>query len=146
MLPFPFDVTDCDMLNLLPDDQHIFPRTQSVHAHRYCYVFVCVTCYSIPCIDGVFTNAVGRYSKNALPLECPESLLTYLTATVQSQLRTVPPYVLGAVWILFNAYYCYRKNQRAIPILFSTLLIVLGYAMAVGTKNSHARYGVSCTS
>lgn len=60
--------------------------------------------------------------------------------TVQSQLRTVPPYVLGAVWILFNAYYCYRKNQRAIPILFSTLLIVLGYAMAVGTKNSHARY------
>ncbi|KAK0501584.1 MFS general substrate transporter [Armillaria luteobubalina] len=62
------------------------------------------------------------------------------TPTVQSQLRTVPPYVLGAVWILFNAYYCYRKNQRAIPILFSTLLIVLGYAMAVGTKNSHARY------
>ncbi|KAK0188625.1 MFS general substrate transporter [Armillaria mellea] len=62
------------------------------------------------------------------------------TPTVQSQLRTVPPYVLGAVWILFNAYYCYRKNQRAIPILFSTLLIVLGYAMAVGTKNAHARY------
>ncbi len=106
----------------------------------------CVKCYSIPCIDGVFINIVGRYSKNALPLECPESLLTYLAATVQSQLRTVPPYVLGAVWILFNAYYCYRKNQRAIPILFSTLLIVLGYALAVGTKNSHARYGVSCTS
>ncbi|KAK0466946.1 MFS general substrate transporter [Desarmillaria tabescens] len=60
--------------------------------------------------------------------------------TVQSQLRTVPPYVLGAVWIIFNAYYCYRKNQRAIPIFFSTLLIVLGYAIAIGTKNPHARY------
>lgn len=59
---------------------------------------------------------------------------------VESQLRTVPPYLVGAVWAVFCAYSSYRLRQRATFILLSTLLMVLGYAIAVGTKNSKARY------
>ncbi|KAK7056452.1 hypothetical protein VNI00_003007 [Paramarasmius palmivorus] len=59
---------------------------------------------------------------------------------VESQLRTVPPYLLGAVWAIFCAYCSFRLKRRALFILISTLLMVAGYAIAVGTKNSKARY------
>ncbi|KAF9269207.1 MFS general substrate transporter [Marasmius fiardii PR-910] len=62
------------------------------------------------------------------------------TAVVESQLRTVPPYLVGAVWAAFCAYSSFRLNQRAIFILLSVSLMVLGYALAVGTKDPHARY------
>ncbi|EJD00698.1 MFS general substrate transporter [Fomitiporia mediterranea MF3/22] len=60
--------------------------------------------------------------------------------TVKSQLRTVPPYVAGAVWALIGAYHGFRIKQRATPIIISVLLMVIGYAIFVGTENSHARY------
>lgn len=56
------------------------------------------------------------------------------------QLLTVPPYLVGAVWALCSVYYSFRTKQRAIPLLINALVMVLGYALAVGTKNSHARY------
>ncbi|KAF7430972.1 hypothetical protein PC9H_006687 [Pleurotus ostreatus] len=59
---------------------------------------------------------------------------------VESQLRTVPPYLVGAVWAVVVTYVSFRVRKRGIPIIFSCLLVVLGYALAVGTKNSHARY------
>ncbi|KAF9048338.1 MFS general substrate transporter [Hymenopellis radicata] len=60
--------------------------------------------------------------------------------TVEVQLRTVPPYAVGAAWALISAYHSYKSKQRAFPILLSGLLIVSGYVIAVGTKNPHARY------
>ncbi|THU98273.1 MFS general substrate transporter [Dendrothele bispora CBS 962.96] len=60
--------------------------------------------------------------------------------TVESQLRTVPPYLVGAVWAIICSYTSFRINKRAPVLLFSLLLMVIGYAMAVGTKNSQARY------
>ncbi|KZT19730.1 MFS general substrate transporter [Neolentinus lepideus HHB14362 ss-1] len=62
------------------------------------------------------------------------------TPTVESQLRTVPPYVVGAAWVVINTYYSYRVKQRGLLIFISVLLMVAGYAIFVGTKNSHARY------
>lgn len=59
---------------------------------------------------------------------------------VESQLRTVPPYLVGAVWAIFCSYCSFRVKRRAPFILLSTLLMVTGYAIAVGTKNSKARY------
>lgn len=67
-------------------------------------------------------------------------LCTYVClAVVESQLRTVPPYLVGAVWAVVVTYVSFRVRKRGIPIIFSCLLVVLGYALAVGTKNSHAR-------
>jgi hypothetical protein len=61
-------------------------------------------------------------------------------ATVQVQLRTVPPFMVAAVWALVNAYFSFRWKQRAAAVLISVLLSVAGYGIAVGTTNSHARY------
>ncbi|PFH48634.1 hypothetical protein AMATHDRAFT_81690 [Amanita thiersii Skay4041] len=61
-------------------------------------------------------------------------------SVVGSQLRTVPPYLVGLVWSIVNSYYGYRRNIRTTPLLASALLIVIGYAMAIGTKDPHARY------
>ncbi|KAF9565867.1 MFS general substrate transporter [Agrocybe pediades] len=60
--------------------------------------------------------------------------------TVEAQLRTVPPFMAAAVWALFCAWNSYRIKQRCIPIIYSVLLMVIGYAIAISTKNPHARY------
>ncbi|KAF8902354.1 MFS general substrate transporter [Gymnopilus junonius] len=61
-------------------------------------------------------------------------------STVEAQLRTVPPYMVGAAWALFAAWISYRMKQRCIPIFSSVCLQVVGYAIAISTKNPHARY------
>jgi len=60
--------------------------------------------------------------------------------TVESQLRTVPPYLVSAVWALSNSYFSLRIKKRAVPIIMSVSLMVIGYSISVGTKNVHARY------
>jgi len=60
--------------------------------------------------------------------------------TVQAQLRTVPPFMVGAVWALINVYASFRYKQRAPAVIVSVLLSVAGYGIAVGTRETHARY------
>ncbi|KAL4266488.1 MFS transporter superfamily protein [Pleurotus pulmonarius] len=69
-----------------------------------------------------------------------DTILINILTVVESQLRTVPPYLVGAVWAVVVTYVSFRVRKRGIPIICSCLLVVLGYALAVGTKNSHARY------
>ncbi|TFK53257.1 MFS general substrate transporter [Heliocybe sulcata] len=61
--------------------------------------------------------------------------------TVESQLRTVPPYLVAAIWVLFNTTHSYLTRQRFLPIILSVSLMVVGYAIFIGTSNAHARYG-----
>ncbi|KAF8953348.1 MFS general substrate transporter [Flammula alnicola] len=59
---------------------------------------------------------------------------------VQAQLRSVPPFALATVWVLVVISWSFIAKQRAIPVICTMLLQVVGYAIAVGTKNPHARY------
>ncbi|KAJ7781955.1 major facilitator superfamily domain-containing protein [Mycena maculata] len=59
-------------------------------------------------------------------------------SVVESQLRTVPPYLVGAAWAVITCYISSRIRQRAGPILVSGIFMVLGYAIVVGNKNAHA--------
>ncbi|PPQ78694.1 hypothetical protein CVT25_010715 [Psilocybe cyanescens] len=74
------------------------------------------------------------------PMLRKSNTIDLFLATVEAQLRTVPPYLAGAVWALFCAWSGYRIKQRCIPIIYSVLLMVIGYSIAISTKNSHARY------
>jgi len=91
---------------------------------------LCTLCY-------IFANI----SFQGLSLFMPTVIATLGHFTVvESQLRTVPPYLVGALWAVITSYISFRMNQRAGPIFVSGAFMVLGYAIAIGTKNSHARY------
>jgi hypothetical protein len=62
------------------------------------------------------------------------------TAVIEVQLRSVPPYVASAVWVVINAYISQRLRLRFLPLLYNMLLVVVGYTISVSTKNSAARY------
>ncbi|KAJ7917548.1 MFS general substrate transporter [Mycena leptocephala] len=84
---------------------------------------------------------MGNISFQGLSLFMPTVIATLGHFTVvESQLRTVPPYLVAIVWALITCYISLRIKQRAGPIFVSGVFMVLGYAIAVGTKNSHARY------
>ncbi|KAF7370479.1 MFS general substrate transporter [Mycena sanguinolenta] len=84
---------------------------------------------------------MANISFQGLSLFMPTVIATLGNFTVvESQLRTVPPYLVGAVWAVITCYVSLRIKQRAGPIFVSAALMVVGYAIAVGTKNPHARY------
>ncbi|KAJ7105461.1 MFS general substrate transporter [Mycena crocata] len=91
---------------------------------------LCLICYTM-----------ANISFQGLSLFMPTVIATLGHFTVvESQLRTVPPYMVGAVWAVIVAYISFRMKQRAGPIFVAGLFMVLGYAIAIGTRNSHARY------
>ncbi|KAF8892195.1 major facilitator superfamily domain-containing protein [Infundibulicybe gibba] len=59
---------------------------------------------------------------------------------VQSQLRTVPPYIIGAVWSGINVYLGWRVKQRSTMVASAAALQLCGYAIAIATRNQHARF------
>lgn len=60
--------------------------------------------------------------------------------TIEVQLRTVPPYLASAVWVVINAYISQRLRLRFLPLLYNVLITVIGYIMSVTTHDSQARY------
>jgi MFS family permease len=59
---------------------------------------------------------------------------------VQMQLRTVPPYILGAVCLLSASYASTRTDRRQIFLVASGPLVVVGYAILISVFKSEARY------
>ncbi|TFK18397.1 MFS general substrate transporter [Coprinopsis marcescibilis] len=61
-------------------------------------------------------------------------------SVIEVQLRTVPPYLASAVWVVLNAYISQRMRKRFLPLLYNMILVVVGYSITVSTRNSSARY------
>ncbi|KAG8901490.1 hypothetical protein FRC00_006793 [Tulasnella sp. 408] len=64
--------------------------------------------------------------------------------TIESQLRSVPPYVhlqvVACSWSIFVAYGSYRTQRRGIWVLSSSLFGIAGASILVGTGNKRADY------
>lgn len=60
--------------------------------------------------------------------------------TIESQLRSVPPYVVACPWSIFIAYVSYRTQRRGIWILLCAVLGLAGSSILVGTGNKQADY------
>ncbi|KAJ2917847.1 hypothetical protein MD484_g2542, partial [Candolleomyces efflorescens] len=56
------------------------------------------------------------------------------------QLRTVPPFLAGAGWVALNSYFSYKIRMRCIPLVSSIAIVVVGYIIAVTTRDTQARY------
>ncbi|KAG8733233.1 hypothetical protein FRC11_007730 [Ceratobasidium sp. 423] len=61
-------------------------------------------------------------------------------STIQSQLRTVPPYVVASVFSIGIAYGSFRSGRRGIWLLLIVPLVITGLAILLGTSNTQANY------
>lgn len=60
--------------------------------------------------------------------------------TVEQQLLTVPPYVVGAFFLLFVSWLATKYNTRQVFIFFSAPTVMAGYAILLGSMNANVRY------
>lgn len=56
------------------------------------------------------------------------------------QLRSVPPYVVGAFFTLLLPFLSWKTRQRALYMCIAAPFVMLGYAMFLGTQDPQARY------
>ncbi|KAG8992358.1 hypothetical protein FRB94_011696 [Tulasnella sp. JGI-2019a] len=59
---------------------------------------------------------------------------------IQSQLRSVPPYVVACTWSVFVAYSSYRTGRRGMWVLISAPIGLAGAAILVGTGHKQTDY------
>ncbi|WKT51781.1 MFS transporter superfamily [Fusarium oxysporum f. sp. vasinfectum] len=63
--------------------------------------------------------------------------------TISQQLFTVPPYVVGAFFTVLIPGISYKFDRRQIFIILCAPMVMVGYAIFLGTTNGHARYGAT---
>ncbi|KAF5024482.1 hypothetical protein F66182_3422 [Fusarium sp. NRRL 66182] len=64
-------------------------------------------------------------------------------STISQQLFTVPPYVVGAFFTVLLPGISYKVDRRQILIILCAPLVMVGYAIFLGTTNAQARYGAT---
>ncbi|TQS31858.1 hypothetical protein Golomagni_07848, partial [Golovinomyces magnicellulatus] len=62
---------------------------------------------------------------------------------VHKQLYTVPPYVVGAFFTVLLPLLSWRLDRRQIFIIMSAPMVMIGYAMFLGSYNQQVRYGAT---
>ncbi|GAA5967059.1 hypothetical protein JCM11641_000427 [Rhodosporidiobolus odoratus] len=63
--------------------------------------------------------------------------------TTETQLRTVPPYIVASVWSVFVSYFAWKTKKHGIYIAGSCIFSVVGYIMFLASSNPHVLYGAS---
>ncbi|KAF2672142.1 putative MFS transporter [Microthyrium microscopicum] len=64
-------------------------------------------------------------------------------STVFQQLKTVPPYIIGAFFTVAIPFMSWRMNKRVIWFIASAPLTMIGYIMFLASKNPNTRYGAT---
>ncbi|KAI0907091.1 MFS transporter [Ustulina deusta] len=66
-----------------------------------------------------------------------------MKSTVQKQLFTVPPYVLGAIFVLGLSFGSWRFDRRAIFILATAPFTMVGYILFLASHEARVRYAAA---
>lgn len=61
--------------------------------------------------------------------------------TVQQQLLTVPPYIVGAFFTILFPFLSWKFDRRLVFFILSAPLIMTGYTMFLGSTVANVRYG-----
>ncbi|CAE6420941.1 unnamed protein product [Rhizoctonia solani] len=91
--------------------------------------WICGICF-------LFDNVVVQ----GISLFMPTLMKNMGYSTIQSQLRTVPPYVVASVFAISVAYGSFRSGRRGIWLLLLAPLVIAGLAILLGTANPQANY------
>ncbi|BGP54458.1 hypothetical protein JCM8202_001536 [Rhodotorula sphaerocarpa] len=62
---------------------------------------------------------------------------------IETQLRSVPPYIVSAVWAVVTSYFAWKTGRHGIFVACSTSLSVVGYIMFLASTNPQVLYGAS---
>lgn len=62
---------------------------------------------------------------------------------IKQQLWTVPPYAVGAFFVVAFSYVSWKTDRRQIFILLGAPLVMAGYAMFLGSTDPKVRYGAA---
>ncbi|KIV97978.1 hypothetical protein PV10_01673 [Exophiala mesophila] len=96
---------------------------------------------------GFFTFLFAGVTVQGISIFLPTIIRTIYpgTSVVHQQLRTVPPYAVGCAFALGLPYLSYRINRRQVFFLFSGPVLIIAYAMFLGTDTSQpqVRYGAT---
>lgn len=65
------------------------------------------------------------------------------SSAVYQQLMTVPPYVVGAFFVLTINYTSWKIDRRNVFIAYSAIPVVAGYIMFLASTNPKVRYGAT---
>lgn len=65
------------------------------------------------------------------------------SSVISQQLRSAPPYVVGAFFTLMFPFLSWRFDRRLIFFVCSAPLMIVGYAMFLGSTDSNVRYGAT---
>jgi len=64
-------------------------------------------------------------------------------SVISQQLHTVPPYVVGAFFVVFLSALSWRFDRRNIFFIISIPLVMVGYIMFLASTRPHVRYGAT---
>ncbi|ETI25364.1 hypothetical protein G647_02136 [Cladophialophora carrionii CBS 160.54] len=64
-------------------------------------------------------------------------------SVVSQQLHTVPPYIVGAFFVLLLPFLSWRFDRRIIFFILSTPMMMVGYIMFLASSNPRVRYGAT---
>jgi hypothetical protein len=98
---------------------------------------------AVLCTAGVFM--LNNITVQGLAFFLPTIVATiYPTyTTIQNQLYTVPPYILGAFFTLLLPGLSWKTDKRQIFMILSAPLVIIGYAMFLGSTNPQVRYAAT---
>ncbi|KAK8161108.1 permease of the major facilitator superfamily [Phyllosticta citrichinensis] len=65
------------------------------------------------------------------------------SSVISQQLRSAPPYVVGAFFTLMFPFLSWRFDRRVIFFIASAPLTIAGYVMFLGSTDSNVRYGAT---
>lgn len=57
--------------------------------------------------------------------------------------KQVPPYVVGAAFVLIIPYASWKTDRRNIYMVFSALVSLIGYIVFLASESRHVRYGAT---
>lgn len=91
--------------------------------------WICAICF-------LFTNMTAQ----GIALFMPSLLKGMGYSVIHSQLLTVPPYIVAAIFTMGCTYYCFRSGRRGMWLLLVVPLAIIGLAILLTTSNVHANY------
>lgn len=87
-------------------------------------------------------TSAQTHNKNSTELTRSQTIYPG-TTVVHQQLRTVPPYVVGAFFTVMFPFLSWRFDRRNIFLIISAPLIMVGYIMFLASTEGQVRYGAT---